>query len=59
MNSQDNSVLSLYHKATKKIEYFDMGLQQQVQPSAPNGYKFELFVQAFMSHVPAGQLGVF
>lgn len=30
VTSHDNSVISMYHKATKAIEHFDLGLQQQV-----------------------------
>ncbi len=32
-----------YHLATKKIPYLD-GAGRQVKPTAPNGYKFELFI---------------
>jgi UDP-N-acetylglucosamine pyrophosphorylase len=60
MNSEhDNNVISKYSKATKKVEFFDLSLQQQVQPAAENGYVFELNVHSFLQHVPADKLGVF
>lgn len=49
----------MYHKATKAIEYFDLTSQQLMQPSANNGYKFELFFHSFLPHVQGGRLGVF
>lgn len=50
--------MSLYHKATKKIEHFDQGLQQLVNPSTNNGYKFELFFHSFLPHVSGDKIGV-
>ena len=55
----NNSLASMYHKATKTIEHFNLDSQQLVEPSSNNGYKFELFVHSFLPHVQQGKLGVF
>ena len=47
----NNSLASMYHKATKTIEHFNLDSQQLVEPSSNNGYKFELFVHSFLPHV--------
>jgi UDP-N-acetylglucosamine pyrophosphorylase len=48
----------LYHKAEKKVDYYDVNLKQQVKVTAPNAIKFELFVQNFLRNITIGKLGV-
>lgn len=55
MNSEANS---LYHRAFKKVEFWDLKTNQKVTPVKENAWKFELFLQNFMSSVPSGKLGV-
>lgn len=59
VKEQHTNQASLYHKATKAIEYFDLGLKQVILPKQTNGYKFELFFHSFLPHVSFGKLGVF
>lgn len=49
---------SLYHKAHKKIPYWDFSHNALAKPSAPNGWKFELFLQNFLPFCEPGNLGV-
>ena len=39
---------SLYHKAFKKVEHFDLEKMDKVTPIKENAWKFELFLQNFM-----------
>jgi hypothetical protein len=39
---------SLYHKAFKKVEYFDLEKMEKVSSFNENAWKFELFLQNFM-----------
>jgi len=56
--SSSQSVASMYHKATKKIEAFDLASKELVAPEVENGYKFELFFHGFLPRVETGKLGV-
>ena len=49
---------SLYHKAFKKIPYWDSETNTVVKPSTPNGYKFELFSHNFLPFCEDGRFGV-
>lgn len=49
---------SLYHKAVKKIPYWDSHQQIQIKPSDNNGYKFELFIHNFLPFCESGKFGV-
>lgn len=49
---------SLYHKAHKKVEYFDLKEQKVVKPEKENAWKFELFLQNFVPLIEEGKLGV-
>lgn len=59
LKEKHTATASLYHKATKSIEHFDLNLKQVVNPRLTNGYKFELFFHSFLPHVSPGKLGVF
>ena len=48
----------LYHKAFKRIPYWDENENQQVKPEKPNGYKFELFIHNFVPFCDLGKFGV-
>lgn len=48
----------MYHKATKKIEAFNLASKELVAPEVENGYKFELFFHGFLPRVEIGKLGV-
>ena len=48
----------LYHKAFKKVAYWDFEKNEIVKPDAPNGYKFELFLHNFLPFCDAGKFGV-
>lgn len=41
----------LYHKANKKIKYYDGEHDCVVTPDTANGYKFELFIHSFLPFV--------
>ena len=49
---------SLYHKAFKKIPYWDNEAHTLVKPSSNNGYKFELFIHNFLPFCEPGRFGV-
>lgn len=48
----------LYHRAHKKISYYDHATGEQITPTDVNGWKFELFLQEFLPKVDLGRLGV-
>lgn len=48
----------LYHKAHKKVAYWDFQSMELVKPSTPNAYKFELFIHNFLPFCDAGRFGV-
>ena len=48
----------LYHKAYKKIPYWDDAENKQLKPENPNGYKFELFIHNFVPFCDLGKFGV-
>jgi UDP-N-acetylglucosamine/UDP-N-acetylgalactosamine diphosphorylase len=53
---QDTASLNkLYHKAFKKIEYWNG--QNTVKPEVENGYKFELFLHNFLPFCDQGKFG--
>lgn len=49
---------SLYHRAFKKVEYFDFKTKESTKPEKENAWKFELFIQNFMGLVPDGKFGL-
>lgn len=48
----------LYHRATKKIPYWDEASGKTVKPTSNNGYKFELFIHDFLTKCEPGKFGV-
>ena len=48
----------LYHKAFKKIPFYDQASDKIIKPEQPNGYKFELFIHNFLPFCDAGKFGV-
>jgi UDP-N-acetylglucosamine/UDP-N-acetylgalactosamine diphosphorylase len=48
----------LYHKAFKKVGYWDFNSMELVKPTEPNAYKFELFIHNFLPFCDAGKFGV-
>ena len=48
----------MYHKAFKKIAYWDPKTGAPVKPAAPNAYKFELFFHNFLPYIEEGRFGV-
>jgi len=48
----------LYHKAIKKVQYWDEAKNATVKPTSNNGYKFELFIHNFLPFCDAGKFGV-
>ena len=53
-----NTLNSLYHKAFKKSEYWDIENGELIKPDKPNAYKFELFLHNFLPFVDDGKFGV-
>ena len=53
-----DSMNRLYHKAFKKIAYYDQDAKALVTPKQPNAWKFELFIHNFLPFCGAGKLGV-
>jgi UDP-N-acetylglucosamine/UDP-N-acetylgalactosamine diphosphorylase len=49
---------ALYHKAFKKYTYLDADTGNRVTPTAPNSYKFELFIHNFLPFCEVGRFGV-
>ena len=47
-----SSLNKLYHKAFKKLEYWDPEQGKSVKPDSENGYKFELFIHSLLQFVP-------
>lgn len=56
LSCDTESMNSLYHKAFKKIPYWENG--GLVRPEKNNGYKFELFAHNFLPFCEAGRFGV-
>ncbi len=56
--SNNNTMNQLYHKAFKKIGYYDPETKTTVSPKAPNAWKFELFIHNFLPFCEPGKLGV-
>ena len=50
---------ALYHKAFKKYTYLDPVTGEKQIPTAPNAYKFELFIHNFLPMCDQGRFGVF
>lgn len=48
----------LYHKAFKKLEYYDKEQDQTLKPDKENAYKFELFLHNFLPFCDDGKFGV-
>jgi len=48
----------LYHKAIKKVQYWDGKMNKIVKPTSNNGYKFELFIHNFLPFCDFGKFGV-
>lgn len=51
-------VSQLYHKAFKKIDFYDLTKRQLVKPDSEFAWKFELFLQNFMPQCNDGDFGV-
>jgi hypothetical protein len=49
---------NVYHKAFKKVKHFDSATGKTVEPSEPNGYKFEIFSQSLFANVALEKMGV-
>ena len=49
---------SLYHKAFKKIEYYDKESGETKKPASENAHKFELFLHNFLPFCNSGKFGV-
>lgn len=49
---------ALYHKAFKKIEFYDKEQGVSRKPDSENAYKFELFLHNFLPFCNAGKFGV-
>ena len=56
--SQVSRVSQLYHKAFKKIDYYDLKTRQMVKSESEYAWKFELFLQNFMPQCADGKFGV-
>lgn len=52
-----SSLNKLYHKAFKKIEYWDQSENKVLKPQSENGYKFELFLHNFLPFCDTGKFG--
>ena len=48
----------IYHKANKKMAYYDDKLGLIVEPEYQNAYKFELFIHQFLNFCEEGRFGV-
>ncbi|TNV79192.1 hypothetical protein FGO68_gene5121 [Halteria grandinella] len=49
---------SLYHKAHKKVPFWDFEQNALIKPTAPNCWKFELFIHNFLPFCEPGSFGV-
>lgn len=56
--SNSDTMNQLYHKAFKKIAYYDSESKTTIAPKTPNAWKFELFIHNFLPFCEAGKLGV-
>lgn len=56
--AQTQTLNGLYHKAHKKVPFYDFKSMQVVKPESPNAYKFELFIHNFLPFCEPGRFGV-
>jgi len=56
--SNSDTMNQLYHRAFKKVPFYDRETKTTVAPKAPNAWKFELFIHNFLPFCEAGKLGV-
>jgi UDP-N-acetylglucosamine/UDP-N-acetylgalactosamine diphosphorylase len=56
--SNSDTMNQLYHKAFKKISYYDPETKTTIAPKTPNAWKFELFIHNFLPFCEPGKLGV-
>jgi UDP-N-acetylglucosamine/UDP-N-acetylgalactosamine diphosphorylase len=56
--SNSNELNKLYHKAIKKIPFYNPDTNEIEKPIESNGYKFELFIHNFLPFCESGRFGV-
>ena len=58
LSCNTSTLNQLYHKAHKKVDFYDDEKGELVKPEAPNAHKFELFLHNFLPFVGDDKCGV-
>ena len=58
LSCNTSTLNQLYHRAHKKVDFYDDEKGELVKPDAPNAHKFELFLHNFLPFVGEDKCGV-